>query len=147
MTDASGGKPTPELIRRQQAVAFILKKYKSASCDFVRADCVRMLRTLLVKLGYSRLPRLPRYDTLAGAVRALRERGWNSTPELIDEILPGRRIAPAEMWLGDVAVAPDESGLGAIWVAIGGGRMLGWIDGSDKAAVIEPLTIEAAWRV
>jgi hypothetical protein len=140
-------KKTPELIRRQRALAFVVGKYKGRACDFRTADCVRMARTLLVKMGHRKLPKLPRYSSLVGAKRALAQRGWKGTAEMLDAVLPGRRIAPSTMWPGDLAVVPDDQGLGAIWIRVDNGRMLGWHQDAEEAVIIAPHRIDMAWRV
>lgn len=137
---------THELLRRNAAVGFVAEKYRGKVCDFRTADCVRMARTLLVKMGH-KPPKLPRYSSLAGAKQALRSRGWANVTEMLDAVLPGRRIAPAWMRPGDLAVMLDEHGLGSVHVYLGGGKVLGWSEGGGEAVVIVAHRIEAAWGV
>jgi hypothetical protein len=141
------GRKTPELIRRQQVLAYLVAKYRGAACDFRTADCVRMARTLLIRMGHKGVPKLPRYRSLTGAKRALAARGWKTTADMLDAVLPGRRIPPAMMLPGDLAVVGDEQGLGAIWVRVDNGRMMGWHEGAEEAVMIAPAHLELAWRV
>lgn len=141
------GKRLPELIRRQRALAHVMAKYRGKPCDFATADCVRMARTMLVKMGHRGLPKLPRYSTLIGAKRALTKAGFADVHAMLDAVLPERRIAPAAMLPGDLMVVPGEDGLGAIWVNVGNARALGWHQDAEEAVIVAPSHIEAAWRV
>jgi|GEM_PF-6935660 len=136
----------PELIRRHEACVFVLAKYRRRSCDFVRADCVRLSRTLLVKRGHRGLAQLPRYRSLGGARRALRRAGYGSLAEMIDAVLPGRAIAPAMMLPGDLALVDGEFFGQALLAYLGDGAFLGWMQGEAEAAVIEAHAIRRAWR-
>jgi len=135
----------PELVRRQRALAFVMEKYKGKPCDFVEADCVRMARTLLVKMGRRGLPKMPRYSDLPGARRALKAAGFKNLTELFDSLL--ERIPPATMLPGDLALLADDAGMGAAAVNYGNGKLLGWHEDAEEAVVMTAHRIDAAWRV
>ncbi|HEY0116293.1 MAG TPA: hypothetical protein VGB54_11265 [Allosphingosinicella sp.] len=134
----------PELIRRQRALAYLIAKYKGRACDFVGADCIRMSRTHLIKMGRT-APALPRYRSLAGALRALKDAGFENLTELFDSLL--ERIPAAAMLPGDLAVMTDGEGIGAAVVNIGNGKVLGWHQDAPEIVIIVAHRIDAAWRV
>lgn len=136
--------PAPELIRRQTALAYVLNKYKGSPCDFATADCVRMTRTMLVKMG-RKPPAMPDYRNISGARNALKAAGFDNLTGLFDSLL--ERVPPAAMLPGDIAVMPDEHGLGAAVIAVGNGRVIGWHEDGAEAVIIQPHQIDAAWRV
>jgi hypothetical protein len=68
---------------------------------------------------------------------------------LLDAVLPGQRIAPAAMIVGDLGILPGEDGLDAVVIAAGH-KVIGW-HGSDlsRLQVIEVSRgdLIAAWRL
>jgi hypothetical protein len=63
---------------------------------------------------------------------------------MLDTMLP--RIAPAQMWLADVAMLESGDGFGAIVISLGG-KVLGWHEDYAGMTALEPLQIAGAWRV
>ncbi len=57
------------------------------------------------------------------------------------------RVPPAAAWTGDVIAMPGLEGPGALAVALGGGRVLGYHEDAVGAAVLQPSEYVAAWRV
>lgn len=113
-----------------------------------RANCIHLARAVLVAFGHMPPP-VPMFRTAIGAKRALRKRGFADLGALIGSMLP--EIPPAAMWPGDIALLPDEHGLGALVIADGTGQLLGWHD-SDLSALKairlnENERASAAWRV
>jgi len=130
-----------DLERRRGALEKTAAKYRGRRLDFRSADCVRMIRFHLLQMGH-KPPKLPRYQSLIGAKRALMQAGGLVT--VLDGILP--RIAPARMLDGDVAVIAGDGGeAGLICV---GHKFMGWHQDSDEAVnmVIGLGDIMAAWR-
>lgn len=125
----------PELIRRHEAVDKVARKYRGRPCDFREADCVRMVRTLLVAMGHRGLPQLPRYSTAAGAARALKKAGFDNIEALFDSLLV--RIPPATMRDGDIVVAPSADGLGSAFIKVGH-KIMGWREDAAECVMIVP---------
>jgi len=145
---AAERKRVPESIRRERALTFVAAKYKGRRCDFARADCIRMARSLLVKLG-RRPPPLPRYSSGLGARKALKAAGHASVTGLLDSML--RRIPPAMMRLGDLAAVPGKDGIEAVFAYAGGNKYFGWSEQNECAEpvylVLDGNDILAAWSV
>lgn len=140
--------PRPDLLRRQQALAKTLRKYRGKPMVLGKADCVLMARSHLVAMGHRGLPPAPKYSSATGALRALKAMADGTVAGLLDAHLP--RIAPAAMLPGDLALVESEDGLGGGTVVIAvGGKMLGWHPDATGMVVIEPTQAHpfvAAWR-
>jgi hypothetical protein len=120
-----------------------------------RATCIHAFRAQLVAFGHAPPP-VPVFRTPQGALRALRKAGYRSMMEMVDAMLPGARIPPSRMIVGDIALLPGEdprtgerSPLDAAVIHSGGSKLLGWRgDGSEGFGALEiwapPL---AAWRL
>lgn len=140
MPDDAPHTPT-DLERRQAALEKTIAKYRGRVLDFKSADCVRMIRFHLLQMGH-RPPPLPRYSSMIGARRALRDKG--GLVAILDGLLP--RIAPARMLEGDIAVVGGEGGeAGLICV---GYKYMGWHqDAAESVNLIIGLgDVTAAWR-
>lgn len=76
-------------------------------------DCVSGLGSLVVFaiLGIDLMEGAPSYRTEAGAVKALRQRGFKGLSEAVGHYLPATPILSARV--GDLAVLPGEGVLGA----------------------------------
>jgi hypothetical protein len=135
----------PELIRRQEATAATLAKYRHKPFNWkAGTTCVHLLRFHLRKLGYKPEP-LPRIRSAIGARRTLDQRGWKDVGDMLDTLLP--RIPWARMTLGDIAMLRSGDGFGAIAVCAGPHKVLGWSDAAAGMTILEPLEIEGAWKV
>ena len=135
----------PDLLRRQQATEATLAKYRERSLDWHgRTSCVHMARYHLRKMGH-RPPPMPDIRSALGARKALKKRGWSDVAAMLDEVLPGARIPPLAMLLGDLAVVQGDQGLDAILLHAGNEAM-GWHeDGSRIVPMIVHDYIGAWW--
>lgn len=108
--------------------------------------CLHMLRFHMRNMGH-RPPGIPRFRSALGAKRAMQQRGWGSVSEMLDSMLP--RIAPAQMWLGDVLITEGTDGLDAININAGLGRVLGWHETAPGATFVGIDLNDAlgAWRL
>lgn len=138
-------KPLPDLLRRQRALDKVVAKYRNRRLDFRTADCIRMARTHLVALGH-RPPVLPRYSNGKGALRALRQAGFDSIEQLLDSLLP--KIPAARALPGDFILLegePDDH-LDAVTISMGR-KVMGWHGETETCVMMTPLLIKAAYRV
>lgn len=134
----------PELVRRQAALDKTMAKYRGRPFAWDGANCLAMLRSHLVAMGHKRLPKLPRFNTAAGATRALKEHGFDDLSALLDGLLS--RIAPAAMLPGDVALMGGEGPLDAIVISVGH-KVWGWHgDDLSQPWAITPFGFKGAWR-
>lgn len=137
-----------ELLRRQQAAQAAVNRFKGQPLAYGKNDCVRLAAFVLRKMG--RRPQLAKagsYSTALGAVRALERAGFDSLASAVDGLgLP--RIAPAAAWVADLVLLPAEGPFGgALSVAVGNGRVLGYHEDVDGADILQPVQYLAAWRV
>lgn len=108
-----------------------------------------MARYHLRKMGHKPEPLPVRVRSAIGAKRALSERGWSNAVDMLDAQPGLKRIAPAMMLLGDLAVARSDDGLGSILICVGPQKLIGWhgaVDGMEVQDI--PLDeLDGAWRV
>src|SRR5579871_3279802 len=128
-----------ELVRRRDAAEASLRMWETLKWRMGSADCVRMMAHHLRMLGYKvKLPAAGSYRTVKTALIKMEEMGHANLAEAIDSLgLP--RIAPAAAIVGDLVQLPGEDEndrLGAITIAMGNGRVLGWHDDAPHGAVI-----------
>lgn len=137
-----------EMIRRQQAAQAAVDRFKGQPWQLGKNDCVRMAAFVLRKMGHRpQLGKAGSYTTGAGAMRALKRAGHNSLGEALDS-LGLERIAPAAARVADIVMIPGEAPLdGALTIAVGNGRVLGFHEASSVAEILQPVEFVTAWRV
>jgi len=137
------------LVARAQATERTLARYRFRAFDWATgATCIHLARTHLKNMGRA-VPMVPRFTTPLGAKKALEATGFGTIAALLDDRL--ERIAPAEMWVGDIAVLPGCDGLfDAIAISAGNGVMLGWHGGDlsrmHNLVEVDQAAIIGAWR-
>jgi len=129
-----------EMLRRQQALEKTLAKYRDKAIDFKTVDCARAARFHLIQMGH-KPPPMPKYQSLIGARRAAEQVG--GLEALLDGLLP--RIAPAAMWLGDIALLEGEGGIDAVMFNVGG-KLAGWHESAERMVNVTALAVKGAWR-
>lgn len=139
---------TDPLVIRAQAAQAALDKWSKRPMRLGTSDCVRMAAAHLRKLGRKVvLPPSGSYRTVPGAMKALKVRGFETLADALD----GQgleRIAPAAAIVGDILMLPGVDRLGALVVALGNGRVVGWHeDVAAGATVLQPVEYVAAWSV
>lgn len=96
-----------------------------------------------------KLPPIPDIRSPTGARRALAATGHADLASLLDSLFP--RVAPASMWIGDLALMEGADGLGGIVVAVGGKVMGYHVDHLDLGLVnivpVGPSPFIGAWRL
>lgn len=137
------------LNERVAATNKTMAKFRTRHFDWrSRATCIHMARTHLRNMGH-RPPPIPDFRSPMAARKALEKSGFDSVTALFDSLLP--RIAPAEMWVGDLAVLPGSAGLDSINIWDGIGKFLGWheddLSGIKPQLVLTADQITGAWRV
>ncbi len=112
-----------------------------------RGLMLRMAASHLRRLGHQvKLPASGSYRTIRSALKALEDRGYQSLADALDA-MGLERIAPAAAIVGDVLMLPAEDRLGALVIALGNGRVVGYHEEAIGAAVLQPIEYVAAWRV
>ena len=145
--EVSEGAAEHAMVRRRDAAQATLDRWSDKPMRLGSADCVRMTAAHLRLLGFRvKLPPAGAYRTINSAVKALKAAGFADIGAALDA-LGLQRIPPAAALVGDVILMPAEHKLGALVIAMGNGRVLGWHDDvSEGAVVMQPVETLAAWR-
>lgn len=111
-----------------------------------RRTCIHLARAQMRALGH-KPPSLPDLRSALAARRALQAEGVDDLEGLIDGLgLP--RIAPLEMWVGDLALVPGEDGLDALAISAGSALLMYHAEADGLVPVKEALSaVKAAWRL
>jgi hypothetical protein len=136
-----------EMIRRQQAAQAAVDRFKGQPWELGKNDCVRMAAFVLRKMGHRpQLGKAGSYKTGAGALLALKRAGYDTLADALDG-LGLERIAPAAARVADIVMIPGEAPLdGALTVAVGNGRVLGFHEDAEGAEILQPVDFLGAWR-
>lgn len=139
--------PRPVMLRRVAATQATVDRFKGRPFRFGTNDCARMVAFHLKRIGRPvRLAGAGSYRSLLGARRALRHLGHDTLAAALDA--QGlSRIAPAAAVVGDIVELPGEPPFGALSVAVGNGRVLGYHEDTAGAEILQPTAFVAAWRV
>lgn len=138
-----------DLEQRRQRTEAVVEKFRGRPFSWTgRRTCLHLARAQMVAMGHCP-PKMPEVRSALSATRALKATGHEDLEALLDSLLP--RIAPASMWLGDIALMPGEAPFDAVVINVGG-KVLGYhADFLDKGlVVIEPFgehPFKAAWRL
>lgn len=136
----------PEPVRRQEATAATLAKFKGRPFDWSEGwHCLKLAHFHLRQMG-RRPPSLPRIRSALAAKKALQARGFASVTALLDSLLP--RIPAARLRLGDLAAVPGSDGLDSVMVYVAPHRLLTWLpDGSEATLCdVDPADFTGCWR-
>ncbi len=136
------------MIQRQQAAQAAVARFKGEPWQLGKNDCVRLAAFVLRKMGHRpQLGKAGTYTTGPAALRALQRAGFNTLSEALDA-LGLERIAPAAARIADIVMIPGEAPLdGALTIAVGNGRVLGFHEDTGTAEILQPVEFIAAWRV
>ena len=136
------------MIRRQQAAQAAVDRFKGQPWELGKNDCVRMAALVLRKMGHKpQLGKAGSYTTGPGALRALNRAGFTSLADALDA-LGLERIAPAAARVADIIMVPGEAPLdGALTIAVGNGRVLGFHEDLAAAEILHPVEFVGAWRL
>lgn len=140
-------KAAPEMVARIAAAQATLDRFKDAPFKFGKNDCARMVAFHLRKMGVTvRLAKAGAYSSALGAKRALARAGFATLADGLDAhgLL---RIPPAAAVAGDIVELPAVDSFGALTVAVGNGRVIGYHESCDGATVMQPVEFVSAWRV
>jgi hypothetical protein len=135
------------LVRRVEAGQATLDAWRDRPFKWGKIDCARMVASHLRRMGHSvKLPPAGSYGSALTAARRLRERGWATLSDAMDSF-GFDRIPPAAALPGDVIEVPGDCDLGALTIALGNGRTLGFHPDTVGATVLQPIEYVGAWRV
>jgi len=133
--------------RKAKAAQACVDRFNGKSYAPGKHDCARLAVHLLHHLGQPvAMMKGRKYASEAAALKTLRDLGFASLVDAVDS-LGLERIAPARAMSGDLVALPcdDERWGCALTVAVGNGRVFGFLDGVGQA--VKPVDFVAAWRV
>lgn len=137
-----------KLHARALATSAVIDRFQPKPFSWkTRGNCAHLAVAQARAMG-ARLPSVPRFESHAGAVRALRRMGFDTLEALLDRHL--RRIPPAMLIVGDLAMLPGAAPFGALTVATGGAHLIGWHEADLSkmhSFAISKTDIVAAWAV
>lgn len=143
------GMTAPPLVQRQAALQATLDKFRTREWSWAAGHtCVHLARFHLRQMGH-KPEAVPAIRSEISARRALATRGWQSVADMLDAQPGLMRIAPAMMLPGDLAVAGSADGVGAVFICLGGRKLMGWREDADGMVILDVLfdDLDAAWRV
>ncbi|MEP9401853.1 DUF6950 family protein [Sphingomonas silueang] len=143
---ARGAGGMMNLHARAVATQATIDRFRMRPFGWAKAGtCIHLARAQMRALGH-RPPPIPRFRSAIGARRALLETGHKDLASLLDSLLP--RIAPASMWVGDLALMQGDGEFDAIVVSAGR-LMAGYhADQLDRGVVnIDAYSFMGAWRL
>lgn len=136
-----------DLEQRQAIAQAAVRTFLAQPFQPGKYDCVRLAAFVLRQRG--KRPGLARggsYKSMAGAYRALRRAGFETLADALDA-MGLQRIPPAAALPCDIIMVPAAGPFdGALHVAVGNGRTIGYHEDVDGAEVLQPVEFIAAWR-
>lgn len=134
------------LAERVAATEKVVARFRDRPFEWGKErTCIHLARAQMRALGH-KPPTVPRFRSALTATRALKATGHDTLEGLLDSLLP--RIAPAEMWVGDLALMEGEPPFHAIVIAAGG-KVLGYHEDTPERGIV-PIEVESfigAWRL
>lgn len=133
------------MIARRDAAQAAVDRFDGRPFAWGKNDCVRLSAFVLRQLGHKpNLARAGSYSSLLGAKRALARTGFATLDAALDALgLP--RIPPAAAVVGDIVGLPGLDDWTALTIAVGNGRVLGFMEG--RGGIMQPNAPLTAWRV
>jgi hypothetical protein len=128
-----------------QAAQACIDRFGGKTYEPGKRDCAILAAHLLHQYGIA-VPVMKgmQYSTEAGAIKALKRTGCRDIIAVVDA-LGLQRIAPASARTGDLVGLPCDGPWGcALTVAVGNGRVFGFLDGVAQVQI--PSAFVAAWR-
>jgi hypothetical protein len=135
------------LQKRVAAAQATLDRFKDQPFKFGKHDCAQLVRWHLRAIGKPAkvAAKAGSYHSLAGGMRALQKLGYKDLIAAMDDHF--ERIPAAAALPGDVIAMPGIEGPGALTIALGNGRVVGYHEDAPGATVLQPIEMITGWRV
>lgn len=127
-----------EMIRRRDGTQKTLDEWRGRRFDWdsrASGTCAHLLAAHMRNMGHNP-PEVPAFDSIRGAVKALKSLGWGNLEQMLDDLLP-RRQSIAFMRLGDVALGPGDGPLDAVFICAGPLKVFGWHETRDDLVIMD----------
>lgn len=137
-----------EMLRRQRAAQATVDRFRGVPFAYGKNDCARLAAFALRQMGHKPgLAKAGSYSSVLGASRALKRLGHDDLASALDA-LGLLRIPPIAALPGDLIMLPGLGAFGgAITMAVGNGRVLGYHEDLDGADILQPVEFVGAWRI
>lgn len=137
-----------EMLRRQRAAQATVDRFRGVPFAYGKNDCARLAAFALRQMGHKpALAKAGSYSSALGATRALKRLGHDDLASALDA-LGLLRIPPIAALPGDLIMLPADGPFGgALAMAVGNGRVIGYHEDAAGAEILHPLQYIAAWRV
>lgn len=137
-----------EMLRRQRAAQATVDRFRGVPFAYGKNDCARLAAFALRQMGHKPgLAKAGSYSSALGAARALKRLGHDDLASGLDA-LGLLRIPPIAALPADLIMLPGEGAFGgAIAMAVGNGRVLGYHEDLDGADILQPVEFVGAWRL
>lgn len=135
----------PEMERRRAASEATMAKFLGKPFNWGEGwHCIKMAHYHLRQMG-KRPPSLPRVRSALAAKRAMKERGWDSVVEMLDQLLTP--VPRAMLRLGDLVATPGTDGMDSVMIYLAPHRFLGWLPDGSEAVVLDMDEFSGAWQI
>lgn len=139
------------LEKRRVATEKTLGHFRGKAFSWDGCSCYDLAIAHLRNMG-RKTGRKHSFKTPLGVKKIMQRNGWATVADFLDDLMPGARIAPAQMLVGDLAVLAGEEaahGIDAIVVCAGPLKFMGWREGMDGLVVLDVSLdqVSGAWRV
>ncbi|KTT70171.1 DUF6950 family protein [Sphingomonas sanguinis] len=137
-----------EMLRRQRAAQATVDRFRGVPFAYGKNDCARLAAFALRQMGHKPgLAKAGSYSSALGAARALKRLGHDDLASALDA-LGLLRIPPIAALPSDLVMLPGVGAFGgAIAMAVGNGRVLGYHEDLGGADILEPIEFVGAWRI
>lgn len=136
------------LEERRVRTEAVVAKFRARRLDWRKAaTCVHLARAQMRAMGH-RPPSIPQFYSPRGALTAMRKAGFADLSAMLDSMLP--RIAPAEMWVGDLALVSGTPPFDSIMINAGLGKLLGYAEAEPERGIVNfvpTAPLLGAWRL
>jgi len=132
-----------EMEVRADATEATRLKFVGRAFEWGKVDCIKMARFHAVKMGH-KPPKLPRYSTELGAIRAIKKMGFDSIDEIFASMFPPIPLAMAR--LGDFVIAEGVNGVDAVYISAGR-KIMGFHEEADDLVMVIPEVVKSVYRV
>lgn len=132
-----------EMILRAEAFEATRKHFVNRPYKLGTVDCLKLARFQALRMGH-KPPRPPRYSSEVGAIRALKNMGFNSIDELLSSLFP--RIPLAQARVGDLVTGDGADSLDATFIW-SGRKLMGFHEDAHGLVMILPERTKSAYRL
>lgn len=132
-----------DLLQRMRATQKTVDRFKGQLLVWGTYDCGQMVVRHAAYAGIK--IKLPRYGDRESAAAVMKQMGWRTLADAMDEHF--QRLEPAKVLMGDIVEMPGGGGFSALTVAVGNGRVLGFHEDIPHADILQPLLISGAWTL